>query len=161
MIRAFGTSVVCSQEGCVRFIVLEAEELPQDGRRVCLLIPAPWPDDDYLTLYRLWFRDGNGTLYELGPVKIGYADLVRDERPLGTGEFHELAGLDRQLHWFSVGQNDMYYENIRQLGRGTRLEIFQGLCDIAFSPHAFDAAMGWDVTQASLCLLNARLLPAV
>ncbi|MEU3299764.1 ATP-binding protein [Streptomyces sp. NPDC006678] len=134
----------------MRFIVLDREELPRDGRRACLLTPAPWPDDDYLTLYRLWFRDGNGTLDELGPVKIGYADLVRDERPLSTGEFHELAGLDRQLYWFSAGQNDMYYENIRRLGVGTRLEILQGLCDIAFSAPAFDAAMGWDVTQTSL-----------
>ncbi|MDX3694753.1 AAA family ATPase [Streptomyces europaeiscabiei] len=134
----------------MRFIVLEADELPQDGRRACLLVPAPWPDDDYLTLYHLWFRDGNGTLHQLGQVKIAYADLIRDERPLGTGEFNELTGHGRPLHWFSVGQSDMYYENIRKLGVGTRIEILRGLCDIAFSSSAFDSAIGWDVTQTSL-----------
>ncbi|MFF7647115.1 AAA family ATPase [Streptomyces canus] len=136
---------------CVRFIVLGADEPPsRNGRRACLLAPAPWPDDDYLTLYRLWFRDGNGERHELGTVKIAYADLVRGERPLETGEFYRLAGLDRRLVWFSVGQSDMYYENIRRLGRRTRGEVLRGLCDIAFSTSVFDSAMGWDVTQTSL-----------
>lgn len=84
------------------FIVLEGEELPLDGQRACLLVPAPWPDDDFVTLYHLLFRDGRGALHKLGPVKIAYADLIRDERPLRTGEFNELAGHDRQLHWFSL-----------------------------------------------------------
>ncbi|WP_432197097.1 AAA family ATPase [Streptomyces sp. bgisy027] len=134
----------------MRFIVLEEDERPEDGRRACLLEPAPWPDDEYLTLYHLWFRDGAGALHELGPVKIAHADLIRNERPLETGEFTELTGHDRQLHWFSVGQSDMYYENIRKLGPETRWEILKGLRDIAFDLDAFDSALGWDVTQTSL-----------
>ncbi|MEU9418436.1 AAA family ATPase [Streptomyces sp. NPDC048272] len=134
----------------MRFIVLEADGPPGDGGRACLLEPAPWPDDDFVTLYHLWFRDGDGGLDQLGPVKIAYADLIRDERPLKPGEFTELTGHDLRLHWFSLGQSDSYYENIRQLGVDTRLEILQRLCDIAFSSAAFDTAMGWDVTQTSL-----------
>jgi predicted ATPase len=134
----------------VRFIVLGGDEQPRDGRRACLLVPSPLEDDGYLTLYRLWFRDGSGSIEDLGSVKIGYADLIRGEMPLGRGQFDELARLDRRLYWFSVGQNDTYYENIRKLGAGAREEILQGLCDIALNPSLFEVAMGWDVTDTSL-----------
>lgn len=136
----------------MRFIVLNESELPRSrcGQRACLLEPVPWPDDDYLTLYRLWFADGDGKLDELGTVKIGYADLVRDERPLDPGEFRQLKGLNRQLYWFSLGQDAAYYENVSRLGTSVRVEIFEDLCDIAFSPDMAEAAGLWDVTQTSL-----------
>lgn len=103
-----------------------------------------------MTLYRLWFRDGGGMVVELGSVKIGYADLLRGEWPLEAGEFPRLEGLGRRLYWFSVGQNDLYYENIRRLGPRVGREILDGLCDIALSPGRFGQAVQWDVTQTSL-----------
>ncbi|MGX1680460.1 AAA family ATPase [Streptomyces althioticus] len=136
------------------FIVLGAKDQPQSRRwrrrRACLLEPVSWPDDDYLTLYRLWFCDGGGSVDELGRVKIGYADLVRKNRPLEKGEFQRLNGLDGRLYWFSVGQDATYYENISMLGSPVRAEILDGLCDIALSPAAFANAAFWDVTQTSL-----------
>ncbi len=136
----------------MRFIVLEAEERPRSRsrQRACLLEPVPLSDDDYLTLYRLWFADGSGSVEELGMVKIGYADLVRDERPLEKGEFRQLTGLDRRLYWFSLGQDAAYYENISRLGASVRVEVLEGLCDIAFSPEIAEDAGCWDVTQTSL-----------
>ncbi|MEU1600266.1 hypothetical protein ABZ468_47840 [Streptomyces sp. NPDC005708] len=136
----------------MRFIVLDAKERPRSRskQRACLLEPVPRPDDDYLTLYRLWFADGNGSVDELGTVKIGYTDLVRDERPLEKGEFSHLAGLDRRLYWFSLGQDAAYYENVSRLGVSVRVELLEGLCDIAFSPDIAEVAALWDVTQTSL-----------
>ncbi|AWN24926.1 hypothetical protein DKG71_00960 [Streptomyces sp. NEAU-S7GS2] len=107
-------------------------------------------DDGYVTLYHLWFRNGTGSVVDLGEVKIGYADLIRGERPLDKGAFSELSGLDHRLHWFSVGQNDAYYENIRKLGASMRQEILSGLCDMAFDNSVFQTAMQWDVTHTSL-----------
>ncbi|WP_315902949.1 AAA family ATPase [Streptomyces salinarius] len=137
------------------FIVLGAKDRPRRRgwrkRRACLLEPLPWPDDDYLTLYRLWFCDGGESVVELGRVKIGYADIVRNVRPLvDRGEFDRLDGLDGRLYWFSVGQDAIYYENIGMLGDPVRAEILEGLCDIAFSPAVFAEAAFWDVTQTSL-----------
>ncbi|MER6847087.1 AAA family ATPase [Streptomyces flaveolus] len=136
------------------FIVLGVEGKPHRGRwrkrRACLLEPLPWPDDDYLTLYRLWFCDGGGSVVELGRVKIGFADVVRNVRPLNKGEFNRLDGLDERLYWFSVGQDAVYYENIATLGSRVRAEILEGLCDIALSPAVFAEAEFWDVTQTSL-----------
>ncbi|MFF6783876.1 hypothetical protein [Streptomyces sp. NPDC012510] len=136
----------------MRFIVLGAKVRPRSRykQRACLLEPVPRPDDDYLTLYRLWFADGNGSVDELGMIKIGYADLVRDERPLEKGEFSQLTGLDRRLYWFSLGQDATYYENVSRLGASARVELFEGLCDMAFSPDIADEASYWDVTQTSL-----------
>lgn len=137
----------------MRFIVLDAGARPQGrcGPQACFLEPVSRDDDDYLTLYRLWFSDGSGAVEELGLVKIGYADLVRDERPLGKREeFIQLAGLDRRLYWFSVGQDALYYDNISRLGPSMSVDILEGLCDIAFSPAALDDALLWDVTQTSL-----------
>ncbi|MCB5179809.1 AAA family ATPase [Streptomyces antimicrobicus] len=136
----------------MRFIVLGAEGRPQgpSRQRACLLEPVPLSDDDYLTLYRLWFADGSGAVDELGTVKIGYADLVRDERPLEEGEFDELMGLDQRLYWFSLGQDATYYESISRLGSSVRVEILEGLRDMAFGHEAAQEAQHWDVTQTSL-----------
>lgn len=102
-----------------------------------------------MTLYQLWFRN-HGSLIELGAVKIGYADLIRGERPLEAGSFTTLTGLDQRLYWFSVGQSDLYYENIRKLGSETRRAVLSGLCDMALDPSVFATAMQWDVTHTSL-----------
>lgn len=136
----------------MRFIVLGDEGRPRSRsrQRSCLLEPVPLSDDDYLTLYRLWFTDGSGTVDELGAVKIGYADLVRDERPLEEGELDGLTGLDQRLYWFSLGQDATYYESISRLGPSVRVEILKGLCDMAFSQEAYEEAQHWDVTQTSL-----------
>ncbi|MFF8513371.1 AAA family ATPase [Streptomyces sp. NPDC015492] len=136
----------------MRFIVLDAGERPQSrsGQHACLLEPVPLSDDDYLTSYRMWFAGGSGSAEELGTVKIGYSDLVRDERPLETGEFRQLTGLDERLYWFSLGQDAAYYENISRLGPSLRMEVLEGLCDIAFSSETAEDAKYWDVTQASL-----------
>lgn len=136
----------------MRFIVLGGEQRPRSPgkERACLLEPVPLSDDDYLTLYRLWFADGGGSIEELGKVKIGYADLVRDERPLESGEFQQLSGRDRRLYWFSLGQDAAYYESVSKLGTSARTEILGGLCDIAFSADLAADAGYWDVTQTSL-----------
>ncbi|MFE4755469.1 AAA family ATPase [Streptomyces mirabilis] len=137
----------------MRFIVLDEGERPPHGRRrrwACLLEPVPGGNDDYLTLYKLWFSGSNGQVTELGLVKIGYSDLVRQERPLQKGEFLQLAGLDRRLYWFSVGQDAAYYENIVKLNATAQAEILEGLRDIAFSRAAFEGALFWDVTETSL-----------
>ncbi|WP_405628015.1 ATP-binding protein [Streptomyces sp. NBC_01174] len=138
----------------MRFTVLREDERLRGGDRGCVLVPAPVSQtqgDEYCTLYRLWFRDGAEADRELGLVKIGYADLIRGEQPLEAGSFASLGpGYDRRLYWFSVGQNDSYYGNIRTLGPMLRAEILDGLCDIAYDEDLFDQAMLWDVAHASL-----------
>lgn len=138
----------------MRFTVLREDEHLRGGDRGCVLVPAPvspTQGDEYYTLYRLWFRDGAGADRELGLVKIGYPDLIRGERSLEIGDFASLGpGHERRLYWFSVGQNDSYYGNIRALGPMLRAEILDGLCDIAYNEDLFDQAMLWDVTHASL-----------
>ncbi|MFD6204303.1 ATP-binding protein [Streptomyces rubiginosohelvolus] len=148
----------------MRFTVLNTDEEPtQDGGRGCFLVPTPMPrmqGDEYRTLYRLWFRDSVGERHELGLVKIGYADLIRGQWPLSAGHFTSLGpGHDRRLYWFSVGQNDSYYDNIRGLGPGARAEILDGLCDVAYDEETLDQALLWDVTHASL--LHAITLQTV
>ncbi|MEW2267964.1 hypothetical protein ACGF5T_30860 [Streptomyces sp. NPDC047853] len=50
------------------FIVLGAKDGPRSGRwrkrRACLLEPLPWPDDDYVTPYRLWFCNGGESVVD-------------------------------------------------------------------------------------------------
>ncbi|MET7311622.1 AAA family ATPase [Streptomyces sp. NPDC005571] len=122
----------------------------EQGPREAILVADPKDDDGYLTLYDLWFRDGNGSVIRLGLVKIAYNDQLREQRTLTRGEFTRLDHLEGRFYWFSVGQGDSYYENIRKLGRSTREEILEALRDIAFIPSAFKAAMDWDVTHTSL-----------
>lgn len=134
----------------MRFVVLDAKQRPRRRQQACFLEPRSGDDDDYLTLYKLSFSGASGPVEELGLVKIGYADLVRGERPLEKGEFLQLEGLDQRLYWFSLGQDAAYYEQINRLDPDVRLEILEGLRDIALSPAAFTDSKFWDVTDTSL-----------
>lgn len=134
----------------MRFVVLDAKQRPRLRQQACFLEPRSGDDDDYLTLYKLSFSGASGPVEELGLVKIGYADLVRGERPLEKGEFLQLDGLDQRLYWFSLGQDAVYYEQINRLDPAVRVKILEGLCDIAFSPAAFADSKFWDVTDTSL-----------
>ncbi|MCQ6556876.1 hypothetical protein NPS70_27360 [Streptomyces sp. C10-9-1] len=136
----------------MRFVVLSSRRFPTDGGpRECVLVPDSWNDFGFTTLYDLWFREAAGGTAEcLGKVKIAHAALEALERPLEAVEFETLDDLGVDRDWFSLGQDDAYYENIRLLGDQVRLEILRGLNDLALSPDIMESALQHDVTDVSL-----------
>ncbi|MEU1201611.1 AAA family ATPase [Streptomyces sp. NPDC005813] len=52
--------------------------------------------------------------------------------------------------YFSVGQDDTYYERLNELAGGTSEAVLRGLQDMALNERVFAAAQGQEVTRVSL-----------
>ncbi|TRO62491.1 AAA family ATPase [Streptomyces sp. IB201691-2A2] len=111
------------------------------------LITDSWDDwFTYSTLYALYYRDIDDQLHEIGHVKIGQFNMVSDQRsPSLPSAFSQL-----DTKFFSLGQDDSYYEQLNSLGDELRDEILRGLRDVAFDAHLFQQALKEDVMGRSL-----------
>jgi predicted ATPase len=110
------------------------------------LVTDNWDDFGYKTLYHLLYVDGEGETHRIGGVKIAHfalpsadADAVLPQR------FETLSSL-----WFSLGQDDTYYERLNQLGAEVRVTILQSLRDLALDLDTFQRAIEEEVTGVSL-----------
>lgn len=101
-----------------------------------------WDDFTYKTLWTLWVVRGS-EVHEIGGVKIG--DHEDSRRPSVPDTFAALPD-----SYFSLGQDEDYYDNLNQLGEKARRDVLTALNDIAFSSTLFAKVRGLDVTQKSL-----------
>ncbi|WP_368911886.1 AAA family ATPase [Taklimakanibacter deserti] len=97
---------------------------------ICVLIKADWNDwFKWYTLYNVTIIQPNGTRVGIGRVKIGRKGMVETqgstELPAGFG------ALDQSF--FSIGQNENYYETLIELGDDFRINYLQALRDCAFA----------------------------
>src|SRR3712207_3567392 len=106
------------------FTVLPPRSRPTEGVvRKAFLVQDNWDDwAKYRTQFFLYVSDGNGALYEIGAVKIGQFGLLPSptikegsRAPAIAPDFHALD--DR---FFSIGQDETYYEALNRLGAGLR-----------------------------------------
>ncbi|MFD9081657.1 ATP-dependent nuclease [Streptomyces erythrochromogenes] len=124
----------------------------------CVLIPDKWNDRGYLTTYDLWYRPSRDEATLLGRVKIARVNQERGRYPLRAGSFEALRPIGnlsptdqhKVPQWFSLGQDEAYYDNIRALGDQVKHEILDGLADLAYSPKLLKRAMSQEVTKVSL-----------
>lgn len=113
------------------------------------LVKTDWNDWwEYENLYRV-FIIYNGSLKELGSTKIACQ---------GSEKKQKLPGLfdDLPEGFFSLGQDEYYYENIKELGNEIREKILKSLKDIAFDLKLFSKYRREDVMKKSLL----RSIPA-
>ena len=90
--------------------------------------------------------DETGAEHSIGDVKIGEVELEANPgRPNLPPEFDALD--DR---FFSVGQDDHYYENLSKLGGDKRATILKSLRDMAADPAIFQRVKDEYVTGESL-----------
>ncbi|MFD4865302.1 AAA family ATPase [Streptomyces sp. NPDC058412] len=123
----------------------------EEGQSGLILTPVNTHDRGYRTTYELHIREVDNCLpMQLGTVKIGSTHQQPGHRALRPGQYSALDDESRPHHWFSVGQDDTYYDNISRLGDEQRVSILTALSDIAFSREAFAAAMEHEVTHKSL-----------
>lgn len=111
------------------------------------LVSDDWDDwFKYNTMYILFYVDGTGSVHRIGSVKIGQFEMRTGQRRPDIDEsFDELD--DR---FFSLGQDEEYYENLNKLGDSARDRILTGLRDVALYPSLFERSLGEDVTGVSL-----------
>lgn len=111
------------------------------------LIEDNWDDwFQYSTQYYLIYRDATGKDHSIGSVKIGQFDMPEEQRrPAIPERFEKLNEI-----FFSVGQDDSYYEELNRQSAATRNIILTALRDIALDSDLYDRAANEDVTEKSL-----------
>lgn len=120
-------------------------QLPQQGTNHAYLVVDYWDDwFKFRTMFTLFVFDGTGARHRVGSVKIGQAGLLPSPRspdlPVGTrtptlpDTFVELD----PAQFFSVGQDEDYYETLRSLPQGLGITVLRGLCDCAYDLEILD-----------------------
>ncbi|MFE8941063.1 AAA family ATPase [Streptomyces sp. NPDC007872] len=131
----------------MRFIVLDRNDhVTTIPHPVAVLERDHWDDFGWRTMFHLTVIDERGR-HEIGPVKIGALGMSRRAETVvqPPDEFDEIPG-----EYFSVGQDDTYYERLARLGDDTRTAVLAGLRDMAFDEEVFELAQDEDVTRTAL-----------
>ncbi|WP_329560884.1 ATP-binding protein [Streptomyces uncialis] len=111
------------------------------------MVTDDWDDwFQFNTQYDLRYQDEHGDIHDVGQVKIGQFDMAADQsRPDLPSTFSQLDN-----RFFSVGQDDSYYQSLNRLGSKVRDEILRGLHDIALDSALYTRALRENVTGTSL-----------
>jgi len=129
---------IVSSEICIQ----QKYSLPQ-----IILFHVDWNDWwKYETLFGVYYFDIDGNSHKLGGIKIGQLSMQEGQKtPNIPQEFTELPP-----HFFSLGQDVDYYDNIKNLGDNIRENIHKSLNDIAFDENIFESVISEKVTSDSL-----------
>ncbi|RAN48596.1 ATPase AAA [Herbaspirillum rubrisubalbicans] len=105
--------------------------LPEDAVLPCIVfVTDNWDDYNFKTLYHLRLFKKNGESVELGAVKILQRDVKSTQLP---SEFTKL-----EDGFFSLGQDEDYYANIRNNLPKTHLKVLGALNDVVVKPQLLD-----------------------
>ncbi len=123
------------------------ERMPSGGKGIIYLLMDGWDDwFKFSTMYNVMYCDDSSELHRIGEVKIGQFDMLENQRSADIpAEFESLS--DR---FFSLGQDDSYYQSLNDLGTDFRDEFLIALRDVARDAELFERALTEDVTGVSL-----------
>jgi hypothetical protein len=129
------------------FSVVPAETpLPSAQRGKAFLIRENWDDwDEFETLFLLAVFDLDGNRHDAGAVKIGQLSMEGQRSPQVPAEFDTL-----DERFFSLGQDENYYETLLQLGGSLGSRILQGLRDVAQDLSLYERARHEPIMERSL-----------
>lgn len=112
-----------------------------------LLLEDNWDDwFRFSTLYTLVIFDERGERHDIGGIKIGQFAMEEGQRRAQIPE--EFDTLDERF--FSLGQDDSYYEALTGLGPEMRERVLRALCDVALDADLFERALSEKVMGTSL-----------
>jgi predicted ATPase len=111
------------------------------------LLTDNWDDGfKYSTMYTLVVYNDSGERHSIGSVKIGQFGMEEGQRRAEIPQNFDT--LDDRF--FSLGQDDSYYEALNALGPEERDRILQALKDVALDADLFQRALDEKVTGVSL-----------
>lgn len=128
-------------------VVQSRSEISDVERNKIFLIVDNWDDwFKYSTMYIVVYVDAGGERHRIGEVKIGQFSMTEQQRrPDIPASFNALSE-----KFFSVGQDDSYYQEINNLGDAFREDYLEALRDVAKNADLFERALKEDVTGVSL-----------
>jgi len=119
---------------------------PYGAKSTIYLTWDNWNDYSFYTLFGMFYVDEFSESHEIGSIKIGFFGQVEGNVAFSIGD--EFDKLDD--NYFSLGQSDMYYSNLNELGSETRDLILNSLNDIAKNDNLYELAIQEQVTRISL-----------
>jgi len=124
------------------------KSFPPSGRKLmAYLWEDNWDDQSFKTTFSLVVCDENREQHTIGKIKLGVAGMQSG----WSSEKLEDTFEDLNESYFSLGQDEEYYKNIREL---LSLElgnhILEKLNDVAYSRNCFDIALNEPVFKSSL-----------
>lgn len=105
-----------------------------------------WNDFGFKTTYGIFYVNENSVKIDLGAIKIGRIGQNEQELTLDEGFIFEALG----EQFFSVGIDEYFYENLKNLGNELSLNILESLRDIAFTENLLEKIINEPVTEKSL-----------
>ncbi|MBZ9762906.1 hypothetical protein LB553_18780 [Mesorhizobium sp. CA8] len=136
-------------------------EVPTEAYDAAFLVVDNWDDwFSYRTMFTLWVFDEQGTRHRVGSVKIGQ-DGLRPSGAVGPGaRSPELDNTFDSLddRFFSLGQDENYYETLNSLSISQRDLVLLGLRDCAFDLDIFNSARNQQVMQRSLLVALTHVI---
>lgn len=127
----------------MRFLIASSPDAVPGQRDVVVLVRESEPDDDFHTLFTLWYFDPTGESSSIGEVKIARR---RPGVDFPHGRFGRLGD-----EFFSLGQDESYYTGLRdKLGPERLDETLGALNDIALDLDLFAQVRSEEVTRRSL-----------
>ena len=128
-------------------ILPNGENPPKDSKSTGFLLTDNWDDwFKYSTLYYFIFFDESGEEHRIGGVKIGQFNMKEGQRrPDLPASFEKL-----DAAFFSLGQDESYYESLNEMAPGIRDCILSALRDVAIDKDLFEKALNENVTGVSL-----------
>lgn len=128
-------------------VIPHGSRLPTGAKDKAFLLTDNWDDwFKFSTMYVLFYYDKEGEPHRIGEVKIGQFGLTPEQRrPPIPPEFDGLNDT-----FFSLGQDDTYYENVNKFGEAIRQKFLNGLRDVAVDNDLFERALDEEVMGVSL-----------
>lgn len=130
----------------MQFRVCNRNDYPMYEKDTLYLRYDNWDDYSFKTSFNARYVDINGNEHSLGPVKIGIADMEKER----TFDHIPKSFTSLPEQYFSLGQEERYYENIAQLGEEKRRQILEALRDVAYNLELFQEYEKENVMQTSL-----------
>lgn len=116
-------------------------------RNCIVLIKDNWDDwFTYETKSFMKYIDENGVAKDIGNLKIAMFEMGDEQRTASIPLKFNCLSSD----FFSLGQSDYYYDNIKQIGDEIREEILTALNDIAYNLSLYEKVSNLPVTKISL-----------
>jgi ABC-type multidrug transport system ATPase subunit len=130
------------------FAVLTSRwHIPAGAHTTAFLLIDNWDDwFTYSTMYSLIVYDEQGQEFDAGHVKIGQFKMREEQRRADIPNRFDQLGEE----FFSLGQDDSYYEKLNEMGPELRERILLGLRDMALDQDLFRRALDEKVTGISL-----------
>jgi hypothetical protein len=135
-----------SSQKSLSFQVYSWSGVPSSGRAQACLVSDNWDDFGFKTLFTLIIFDDDGTKHEIGHVKIAKFGIGKG--PFRTKIPQSFTNLDEK--YFSLGQDDSYYEALGKLDAWIREAALSGLRDVVLDTDQWKRAREESVTITSL-----------